>query len=159
MLNSRNQVEILTGVEEEIQARRRSTQPASILKEIKANRFHGTNIFSRPQFRNVRMEIESKSGRQEWGVLRHHELYTPACAFELYIEWLVATGSTLGERIYGWCRKASSFNFCFLPTPCDPFSLAFVKQSDPLRGPIYIPMDVECLEVWCSLLAYLLKFI
>lgn len=32
-----------------------------------------------------------------------------------------------------------------IPIPADPFALPFSIKSDPLRGPVFIPLDVECL--------------
>lgn len=32
-----------------------------------------------------------------------------------------------------------------VPIPADPFALPFTHKSDPLRGPIFVPMDTECL--------------
>lgn len=32
-----------------------------------------------------------------------------------------------------------------MPIPSDPFALPFSDDSDPLRGPIFIPLDLSCL--------------
>lgn len=32
-----------------------------------------------------------------------------------------------------------------VPIPADPFALPFTLKSDPLRGPIFIPLDTEVL--------------
>ncbi len=49
-------------------------------------------------------------------------------------------------QIATWCRKAGSCGFHFLPVPGDPFALPFNANSDPLRGPIFIPLDIPGLE-------------
>ena len=48
-------------------------------------------------------------------------------------------------QINSWCRKAGSCGFHFLPVPGDPFALPFNANSDPLRGPIFVPLDITCL--------------
>lgn len=130
------------------QARRRHTHPHSMLKIFNENRLKELKRGkAKPLYKHVRIDIDYKEDqRQEWGVLKHHQLYTPTCAFDLGIEWLVATGSILGEKVFGWARKTGT-QFHMLPIPSDPFALPFLKHSDPLRGPIYIPMDIKCLEV------------
>jgi DEP domain-containing protein 5 len=30
-----------------------------------------------------------------------------------------------------------------VPVPADPFALPYTEKSDPLRGPIFIPLDTE----------------
>lgn len=32
-----------------------------------------------------------------------------------------------------------------IPLPGDPLSLPFNDKSDPLRGPVFVPLDTECL--------------
>lgn len=32
-----------------------------------------------------------------------------------------------------------------VPIPHDPLALPFSNKSDPLRGPIFVPLDIECL--------------
>lgn len=32
-----------------------------------------------------------------------------------------------------------------IPIPSDLLALPFTAKSDPLRGPIFIPLDTECL--------------
>jgi len=36
-------------------------------------------------------------------------------------------------------RKANQFNF-LVSVPADPMAEPFTKKSDPLRGPIFIPL-------------------
>jgi len=51
----------------------------------------------------------------------------------------------------GWSRKAQTCGFQMIPIPADPLALPFTHKtpfthkSDPLRGPIFVPLDTECL--------------
>jgi hypothetical protein len=45
----------------------------------------------------------------------------------------------------GWSRKAQTCGLQMIPIPSDPLALPFTHKSDPLRGPIFIPLDTECL--------------
>lgn len=33
-----------------------------------------------------------------------------------------------------------------IPVPHDPLALPYSNKSDPLRGPIFIPLNTSCLE-------------
>ena len=46
-----------------------------------------------------------------------------------------------------WSRKATANGFHFLPVPGDPFALPFISNSDPLRGPIFVPLNLDSLLV------------
>jgi hypothetical protein len=46
-------------------------------------------------------------------------------------------------KIYAWARKASTCGFHLIPVPVDPFALPELIQSDPLRGPIFVPLNVS----------------
>ena len=52
----------------------------------------------------------------------------------------------LSLQIYTWARKASSCSFQCLPVPSDPFALPYNANSDPLRGPIFVPLNISCLK-------------
>lgn len=41
----------------------------------------------------------SRTDRTEWGNARYHAHYHPQAAFELELQWLVATGCVLGELV------------------------------------------------------------
>ncbi|KAH9637753.1 hypothetical protein HF086_009421 [Spodoptera exigua] len=45
--------------------------------------------------------------------------------------------------IFGWARKAQSCRLQMVPIPADPLALPFTLKSDPLRGPIYVPLNEE----------------
>ena len=49
-------------------------------------------------------------------------------------------------QVSGWARKAGQNGFHFLPVPGDPFALPFTPNSDPLRGPIFVPLNVDALK-------------
>ncbi|XP_064612475.1 LOW QUALITY PROTEIN: GATOR1 complex protein DEPDC5-like [Liolophura sinensis] len=97
------------------------------------------------KFVNVDVDPMSKVNRPEWATARYHANYSPTCAFELQVQWMVATGTVLGELVYSWARKASSCGFHLLPVPVDPFDLPYTPNSDPLRGPTFVPLRMECL--------------
>lgn len=37
--------------------------------------------------------------RIEWSALRHHPSYHPGCAFDLELEWIIATGGLLNDMV------------------------------------------------------------
>ena len=45
----------------------------------------------------------------------------------------------------GWARKAGMTGLHLVPIPSDPFAIPFSSKSDPLRSPIYVPLNFECL--------------
>ncbi|XP_042899782.1 GATOR complex protein Iml1 isoform X2 [Parasteatoda tepidariorum] len=93
---------------------------------------------------NIQIDQGTKSGRQEWGQLRYQNMYRPYEAFELVVEWMVATGNKAAEMVQSWARKSTQFGLQLVPIPSDPFALPFSDDSDPLRGPIFIPLDLSC---------------
>lgn len=44
-----------------------------------------------------------------------------------------------------WHRKTQLFGIQIVPVPSDLLALPFTAKSDPLRGPIFIPLNTECL--------------
>lgn len=99
-------------------------------------------------YKQLHLEIDpsQKSDRVEWGHARYHTTMTPTYAFELIVQWLVSSGSIVYDLIYVWCRKAQQCNFQLVPIPADLLSEPFTEKSDPLRGPIFIPLNISCLE-------------
>ena len=78
------------------------------------------------------------------GVANYHATYTPKCAFEIELKWIQASGPMFGEVIQFWVRKCpNGMHLC--PIPSDPFALPYKANSDPLRMPIFIPLQWECL--------------
>ena len=47
----------------------------------------------------VDISSQGRTDRTEWGNARYHAHYHPSAAFELELQWLVATGSILGELV------------------------------------------------------------
>ncbi|XP_054168694.1 GATOR complex protein Iml1-like [Oppia nitens] len=98
-------------------------------------------------FKNTVLDLDdgSKNGRVEWVNIKYHSVYDPEQAFEMIIEWMVSTGNSISEIVMGWSRKASSTGLHLVPIPADPFALPFSSKSDPLRGPIYITLNLDTL--------------
>lgn len=48
-------------------------------------------------------------------------------------------------QVYNWARKAQTGGFQLIPLPADPFALPYTLKSDPLRGPVFVPLNLECL--------------
>ena len=45
------------------------------------------------------MDPSHKSDREEWAIARYHGNYNTSGAFELEVQWLVATGCIMGELV------------------------------------------------------------
>ena len=59
---------------------------------------------------NVDVDVNNKSDRPEWATAKYHAYFSPKCAFELHLQWMVATGCLLGELVsllYIWLYGAS----------------------------------------------------
>ncbi|CAH1800397.1 unnamed protein product [Owenia fusiformis] len=95
---------------------------------------------------NVDIDPNEQSDRPEWGTARYHGHYHPNCGFELEVCWMVATGCILGDLMNNWVRRAGAYGFHLVPVPSDPFALPYTPQSDPLRGPIFVPLNVDALK-------------
>ena len=54
-----------------------------------------------PEYKEVKVDVDANnvSDRDEWGTARYHSNYNPCAAFELEIQWLVATGAILGQLV------------------------------------------------------------
>nr|XP_011413842.2 GATOR complex protein DEPDC5 isoform X3 [Crassostrea gigas] len=94
----------------------------------------------------VDVDGNNKSDRPEWASARYHAYYSPNAAFELQLQWMVATGPILQDLVTTWGRKAQACGFHLLPVPGDPFALPSAPDSDPLRGPIFVPLDIASLS-------------
>jgi len=95
---------------------------------------------------HLEVDLAKKSDRVEWGHARYHHTMTPGHAFELVVQWVTASGPIVYDLAYGWCRKAQQCGFQLVTIPSDPLAEPFTEKSDPLRGPIYIPLDLDCLK-------------
>jgi DEP domain-containing protein 5 len=94
---------------------------------------------------HLEIDLNSKSDRVEWGHARYHRQMIPGNAFELTAQWLTASGPIVYDLIYGWSRKAQACGFQLVSIPADPLAEPFVERSDPLRSPIFVPLNIECL--------------
>ncbi|BFZ18365.1 hypothetical protein BsWGS_21405 [Bradybaena similaris] len=97
------------------------------------------------KYTNVEVDPQKKSDRKEFAIARYHAYYSPKCAFEIQLQWMVATGCILGDLVYAYARRASSCGFHLIPVPCDPFALPYTDNSDPLRDPIFVSLNMEAL--------------
>ncbi|XP_058067307.1 GATOR complex protein Iml1 [Anopheles bellator] len=95
---------------------------------------------------HLEIDIGNKSDRTEWGHARYHQRMLPGHAYEIVVQWITASGPIVYDLIYGWCRKAQPCGFQLVTVPADPLAEPFTEKSDPLRGPIFIPLDTECLK-------------
>ncbi|XP_014474175.1 PREDICTED: DEP domain-containing protein 5 isoform X4 [Dinoponera quadriceps] len=91
------------------------------------------------------IDINNKSDRIEWGHLRYQSTYKVDHSYELVVEWVTSSGSIAADLIFVWQRKAQMCGIQMVPVPSDLLALPFTLKSDPLRGPIFIPLDTECL--------------
>lgn len=116
-------------------------------------RFSGNKgDFSKPStyqdyaFKSFTLDVDSlgKSERPEWGEGKYQGKYKPDKAFELRVNWSVATGAVITELVSNWARKAQNNGLSIIPIPGDPFALPS-QNSDPIRGPIFIELDTNCL--------------
>uniref|UniRef100_A0A2S2R9E1 DEP domain-containing protein 5 n=1 Tax=Sipha flava TaxID=143950 RepID=A0A2S2R9E1_9HEMI len=94
---------------------------------------------------HLEMDVNSKSDRVEWGHARYQSVYRCDQAYEIIAQWVAASGSVVADLIYNWARKAQSGGFQLIPLPADPFALPYTLKSDPLRGPVFVPLNLECL--------------
>lgn len=58
---------------------------------------------------------------------------------------LLVSNTYFSFKIYTWARKAQTGGFQLIPLPADPFALPHILKSDPLRGPVFVPLNLECL--------------
>lgn len=106
------------------------------------------NFLDGSVYKQTHLEIDpqQKSDRIEYGHIRYHSTMTPGYAFELVVQWLTSSGPIVYDLIYGWCRKAQQCGFQLVPIPADLLAEPFTDKSDPLRGPIFIPLSTSHLE-------------
>ena len=98
-------------------------------------------------YKQIYLEVDTnqKSDRVEFAHLRYHRVMQPGHAFEMVIQWVTASGPIVYELYNGWKRKAQLSRFDFFPIPADPVAEPFTEKSDPLRGPIFVPLTLDCL--------------
>ncbi|XP_026329344.1 GATOR complex protein DEPDC5 isoform X2 [Hyposmocoma kahamanoa] len=119
--------------------------PAFLCDNIDPNYMELGSDSDLPLYKNTHLDIDvsNKSDRIEWGHARYQATFRPDQAYEMCIQWAVASGNIVAELICGWARKAQSCRLQMVPIPADPLALPFTLKSDPLRGPIYVPLNEE----------------
>jgi len=100
----------------------------------------------RYKFCNLDMDISNKSDRIEWGHLRYQTVFYPDASLEFIFQWVVCTGPLVYELVQSWLRKAQNCGVNLVPVPCDPFALPMSNKADPLRAPIFVPLNLSSLE-------------
>lgn len=107
-----------------------------------------TTPWNGPVYKQAHLEVDafSKSDRIEWGHVRYHSRMKPGHAFEMVTQWLTGSGPIVYDLIYVWTRKALQCGFQMVPVPADPLGGSFTDKTDPLRGPIFVALDVKCLQ-------------
>ncbi|XP_024945563.1 GATOR complex protein DEPDC5 isoform X2 [Cephus cinctus] len=95
--------------------------------------------------KHLDIDISSNNDRVEWGHLRYQSTFKADHSYELVVQWVAASGSIVADLIFLWQRKAQVCGIQMVPIPSDLLALPFTLKSDPLRGPIFIPLDTECL--------------
>ncbi|XP_017880904.1 GATOR complex protein DEPDC5 isoform X5 [Ceratina calcarata] len=100
-----------------------------------------------PPYKHTHLDIDinNRSDRIEWGHLRYQSVYKVDHSYELVMQWVASSGSIVAELIFVWQRKAQMFGIQMVPIPSDLLALPFTLKSDPLRGPIFITLNMECL--------------
>ncbi|XP_063975968.1 GATOR complex protein Iml1 isoform X1 [Diachasmimorpha longicaudata] len=91
------------------------------------------------------IDLNNKSDRIEWGHLRYQSIFRADHAYEIVVQWVASSGSIVGDLVLLWQRKAQMCGIQLVPIPSDLLALPFTHKSDPLRGPIFIPLNTECL--------------
>lgn len=102
------------------------------------------------KFESINMDIDSAlrdARRAEWVHVQYHSFYDVNQAFELVIKWMVASGAGIAEMVQGWSRKVGgSSSVHLVPIPWEPFALPHSGKADPLRCPIGIELNLDCLH-------------
>nr|XP_033333665.1 GATOR complex protein Iml1 isoform X9 [Megalopta genalis] len=100
-----------------------------------------------PPYKHTHLDIDinNKSDRIEWGHLRYQSIYKVDHSYELVVQWVASSGSIVADLIFVWQRKAQTCGIQMVPIPSDLLALPFTLKSDPLRGPIFIPLNTDCL--------------
>lgn len=96
-------------------------------------------------YKQAHLEIDSsgKSDRVEWAHARYNQFMIPSTAFEITVQWITASGPIVQDHVKGWDRKAQSCGFQLISIPADPLAEPFIEKSDPLRSPIFIPLNIK----------------
>ncbi|KAG1657873.1 GATOR complex protein DEPDC5 [Nymphon striatum] len=98
-----------------------------------------------PKLTTIELDGLSNKDRLEWGCASYDYIYNPTHAFEIIIKWMVATGTVLSDFLSMWQRKAATHGLQLIPIPSNPFAIPFSGKSDPLRGPVFVPLKLDCI--------------
>ena len=97
-------------------------------------------------FKKATLDIDTGTDdRVEWVHLRYHSIFDPGQAFEVDLDWMVVTSHQIADTVQMWNRNAVKNSLHIVPMPHDPFALPFEGNADPLRGPIYVNLKLDCL--------------
>ncbi|XP_011872141.1 PREDICTED: DEP domain-containing protein 5 isoform X3 [Vollenhovia emeryi] len=124
-----------------------SNVPSFLRDDIDLNESIDDRSFTVPLYKHTHLDIDinNKSDRIEWGHLRYQSIYKVDSAYELVVQWVASSGSIVADLIFVWQRKAQMCGIQMIPIPNDLLALPYTLKSDPLRGPVFIPLDTECL--------------
>lgn len=118
-------------------------------KDVRIPTYEPKHVFSRLDCSEI-----AHGNREEWLHLKHSPNYCPYTAFELEFQSVNCSGATLSDLIGAWHRKSLPVSkkelepedwldtVHIVPIPCDPFALPYTENSDPLRGPIFVPLNI-----------------
>lgn len=95
----------------------------------------------------LEMDISNKSDRIEWGHLRYQSVLFADASLEFIFQWVVCTGPLVAELLQNWSRKAQNCGVNLVPIPCDPFAFPMSHKADPLRAPIFVPLNLQALSI------------
>uniref|UniRef100_A0A1I8PYI3 DEP domain-containing protein n=1 Tax=Stomoxys calcitrans TaxID=35570 RepID=A0A1I8PYI3_STOCA len=120
----------------------------NFLKDVPSPQSWTDNCKNKKIYRHSHLEIDvnQKSERMEWGHVKYHTVMQSGYAFEIVVQWVTSSGPIVWDLINGWIRKANQCNFQLVPVPADPMAEPFTEKSDPLRGPIFIPLATSVLN-------------
>uniref|UniRef100_A0ABK9MU85 DEP domain-containing protein n=1 Tax=Glossina morsitans morsitans TaxID=37546 RepID=A0ABK9MU85_GLOMM len=120
----------------------------NFLKEVPTPQLWTDYCKNEKVYRHSHLEIDvnQKSERMEWGHVKYHTVIQAGYAFEIVVEWVTSSGPIVWDLINGWIRKANQCNYQLVAIPADPMAEPFTEKSDPLRGPIFIPLSVNFLN-------------
>ncbi|XP_015177814.1 PREDICTED: DEP domain-containing protein 5 isoform X2 [Polistes dominula] len=124
-----------------------SNVPLFLRDDLDLTSFLEEKELNGPPYKHTHLDIDinNKSDRIEWGHLRYQSVYMIDHSYELVVQWVASSGSIVADLIFIWQRKAQMCGIQMIPIPSDLLALPFTLKSDPLRGPIFIPLDTECL--------------
>ncbi|XP_076544250.1 GATOR complex protein Iml1 isoform X8 [Osmia lignaria lignaria] len=124
-----------------------SNVPSFLKDDLDLLSFEDDRDWQIPSYKHTHLDIDinNRSDRIEWGHLRYQSIYKVDHSYELVVQWVASSGSIVADLIFVWQRKAQMCGIQMVPIPSDLLALPFTLKSDPLRGPIFIPLNTECL--------------